>query len=399
MYHNQKINCVYHVAAMGNWQEVVTEQLALAARVGLQFMHCTFVGTGLDWLLKEAKRHGVALTIDRSDPNIMHYETFAFLCIERLAKESNKPILYWHTKGVSVPGHAGKRRWRLLMQRLLIEPWRENLRFLDNFNAVGVNWRNFGSVPHFSGNFWLARASWIRSLPDYVGYHVGQGLTRTSCEFWIGSRPLPTIVSLGCTEQDFCRDDYDWDALDRQIEAGEAGVKLNLGCWNFYHPGWINVDLDTTIKADLYEDVEILPTIGEKTVDKIYAGHVAEHVIDLAAALKRWYALLKPGGTCTVVVPDLPGAISLWRAGQVFPGILYPPEEGLVAICAGVRTAAEANRKELQLHRRCFDASTLQLCMEAVGFQAVHACDHHPLMVMSNRDLGWQIGMTGIRPK
>ncbi len=394
---NPKLQVVWHVAAMGDWQEVTLEQLALAARVGLNVMHLTFVGTGVEWLFDQAKRFGIALLLDRQDPNVMHYETFAMLLIERLAKQNDKPVLYWHTKGVSTPGHEGKRRWRLLMQRLLVERWRQNMDFLDRFNAVGVNWRNFGNVPHFSGTFWLARASWIRQLPDYVAYHVGQGLTRTSCEFWIGSRPNPTIVSLGCTDQDFCDANYDWDALDARIEAAEPGVKLNLGCWNFYHHGWVNIDLDPLCRADVYENVVTLPSFQAGTVDQIYAGHVLEHVEDLGACLRRWFQLLKPGGTCVITVPDLVGAIKLWRAGRTFPGILYPPLDGLVAIAAGVRNPQEAEAKELQVHRRAFDASCLQLVMEAVGFKGVHLVDYHPLMVMNNRALGWQTAMHGTR--
>lgn len=398
MYPNEKVNVVYHVAAMNNWQEVVEDQLALAARVGLTFMRTTFVGEGLDWLLAAAHRHGVKLAIDRSDPNLMHYETFAMLCIERLAKDSDRPILYWHTKGVSAPGDEGRRRWRLLMQRLLVEPWKSNLHFLDRFNAVGVNWRNFGNVPHFSGTFWIARASWIRQLPDFVSYHVSQRLTRTSCEFWIGSRPNPTIVSLGCADHDFCRPDYDWEALDRSLDRQQLGLKLNLGCQSFYHDSWVNIDLDRSVKADRYEDVQLLPSVEPASVDAIYAGHIAEHVEDLGRALRRWFEVLRPGGVITVVVPDLPGAIGLWRAGRQFPGIVYPPADGLVAIAAGVRTPEEALERPLQLHRRAFDVSSLMLCLQAVGFEQLHQVDHHPLMVMNNRALGWQCAVQGVRP-
>lgn len=392
-----KIRVVWHVAAMGNWQEVCRDQLALAARVGFDYMHTTFVGKGLPWLLQEAAAHGVRLIVDREDENVLHYETFAMLLIERLAKQGDKPILYWHTKGVSAPGDQGRRRWRLLMQRELVERWKENVQFLDRFNAVGVNWRSYGNTPHFSGTFWLAAPRWIRQLPDYATYHVSQRLTRTSCEFWIGSRPDPCIVSLICRDQDFCRADYDWDGLARAADAQRVGLKLNLGCWTFYHDGWVNIDLDPKIRADRYEDVTALPSVELATVDEIYAGHVAEHVGDLGATLRRWFEVLRPGGRCTITVPDLPGAIALWRARSVFPGILYPADEGLVAIATGVRTAAEAAAKELQVHRRAFDSSCLKLCMEAVGFAAVHPVDYHPLMVMSNAALGWQTALEGTR--
>jgi hypothetical protein len=203
---------VYHSAAMDGWRDVVREQMALLRYAGLTRAYATHVGGHENDLLEEAAHNGVTLKLDRADANVMHYETFAMLLIERLAKESDNPILYFHTKGVSASWHEGKTRWRRLMERLVVARWRENLTHLKDHDAVGVNWYAC-DTPHFSGNFWLARADWLRKLPDFVTYHNSRKLVRYTCEFWIGSAPGCRPRSLACSGQVFWADNYDFDSL------------------------------------------------------------------------------------------------------------------------------------------------------------------------------------------
>ncbi len=184
---------MYHVAGMGNWREVVAEQVELLARVGLRRVRVTHVGEGLPDVVAIAEQSGVTFDVVRSDVNVLHYETLAMLEIERLAKLTDLPILYMHTKGVSAPHDRGKVHWRREMQRLVVEPWPDNLRRLEAVDAVGYNWL-YGR--HFSGTFWIAKAAWIRQLPDFAHYHGRHGLTRYTCENWIGAAPGIRVVSL-----------------------------------------------------------------------------------------------------------------------------------------------------------------------------------------------------------
>lgn len=187
---------VYHVATMGNWPEVVAEQFLLLRTSGLaaalaaagDVVRLTHVGDHLDAVLAEAARQDVPVTVVRSDPNVMHYETFAMLEIERLAKieKTDRPVLYFHTKGVSNPGDPVKTPWRRVMGHYVLTRWRENLYHLKTRDAVGANWWNH-SERHFSGNFWIATADWLRRLPDFATYHNHKRRERYSCELWIGS--------------------------------------------------------------------------------------------------------------------------------------------------------------------------------------------------------------------
>ena len=197
---------VYHSAAIGNWQAVVTEQLTQCRDVGLNSIRFTHVGGGEAWVVEEGKRLGLDMILVRADPNIIHYETFGILEVERLAKEEKvaDPILYFHTKGVSNPWRYTT-DWRKLMMAWVIGQWRENMRQLSQgYDAIGVNWISHGQQ-HFSGNFWMANPDWIRKLPFYPQYHADLSRTRYTCEMWIGAQanPLCRAFSLGCSDTPF----------------------------------------------------------------------------------------------------------------------------------------------------------------------------------------------------
>lgn len=208
---SQPIHVVWHCAAMGHWKHVAAEQLQLLADSDLTEVDCTFVGTGSDWLKEEALSVGVNLNIVRQDENLLHYETFAMLHIEELAETTDKPILYFHTKGVSHhPDDKNKIMWRRVMEEHVVRRWRQNLPYLRTHDAVGVNWFSDGEQ-HFSGTFWMANADWIRRLPDYASYHAHKDYVRFSCEMWIGAVGSGCKAkSLVCQNEHWWYDDYDF---------------------------------------------------------------------------------------------------------------------------------------------------------------------------------------------
>jgi predicted SAM-dependent methyltransferase len=176
-------------------------------------------------------------------------------------------------------------------------------------------------------------------------------------------------------------------------------VKLNLGCWIFYRDGYVNVDRDPKVRADLYEDASMLPSIAANSVEEIYAGHIAEHVEDVQATFSRWFEILKPGGRITITVPDCYGANRLWLEGKRFPALDSEPDEGIIQITTGIKAEDLGGRsKEAVLHRRVFDESSLRLCMEAVGFEKIVSVDNHEAMVAPCSSLGWQIALEGRKP-
>lgn len=84
-------------------------------------------------------------------------------------------------------------------------------------------------------------------------------------------------------------------------------IKLNLGCYNKKMYGFTNVDIRPEVNPDLVDDVFTLGKMQDNSVDLIYACHVLEHADrnTYHEILKRWCAVLKPGGVLRVSVPDM----------------------------------------------------------------------------------------------
>jgi glycosyltransferase involved in cell wall biosynthesis len=201
----QPLHVVYHIAGMGPiWREVVTEQLEQLRACGLTTVLATHVGEGLEWVIDEARRQGIALTVCQHEPDIGHCECLAIRLIERLARASDRPILYLHTKAVSQTEDF-YHEWRRLMMSALVMRWREHLPELARHDAVGVNWWRLDPRNHFSGNFWLATAEWIRKLPRFDSFFRD----RFSCELWIGSREGCNAKSILCSDRKFWAEDMD----------------------------------------------------------------------------------------------------------------------------------------------------------------------------------------------
>lgn len=213
---------VYHCCAINNYQEVVRSQFLLLRQCGLtaalveagDYLRISHVGPDPEWILDEAARQDLPARIVKHDLNIVHYETFAMLEIERLAKVemTDHPILYFHTKGVSAPGDECKKQWRSVMEWHVLSHWRDRRRELKAFDAAGFNFW-FRGANHFSGTFWIANASWIRQLPDFASFHHSQRLSRYSCELWIGSAPGIRAMSLGCNDVITWAPGFDWSWL------------------------------------------------------------------------------------------------------------------------------------------------------------------------------------------
>jgi SAM-dependent methyltransferase len=199
-------SCWYHVACMGNWREVFTEQLSELRAVGIEPTACV-LGTPDD-VAYVAAQIPVAYSSSRMD----EYEIPTLQRAYDWAREHpTGAVLYLHTKGVSAPADRNKTAWRRLMSRLVVDPWREHLQQLSLADMVGPNWQTSPKYPHFQGNFWLARSDWLSSLATPIQYQGQGGPTvagnpwrRMSAELWVGSQPYHHVISLGGTNQQWC---------------------------------------------------------------------------------------------------------------------------------------------------------------------------------------------------
>ena len=140
--------------------------------------------------------------------NMTDYETPTLQMLwEWCAVNPQGAVLYLHTKGVSAPHDRNKTAWRKLMMHYVVSKVENNLRTLEVADIVGVDWQNDRRYPHFSGNFWMARADWINSLKSPQAYrdqggpvYAGHPWARMHAELWLGSAPYHHVESLCCTD-------------------------------------------------------------------------------------------------------------------------------------------------------------------------------------------------------
>lgn len=201
----------YHVACMGNWQAVVTEQLRLLVFVGLREACSCILGSEDDahWICEKADVLGVDLNIGTVSPDLHQYEGPTLNWLHSWTCDyPQAAVLYFHTKGVSAPTDKNKIAWRRLMQKYVVADWRTNLEKLAVADILGVSWQELRDFPHFQGNFWMARCDWIAHLqrPSEYRHRFPPGTMwaqqswnkRMFCETWIGSEPYHHVESLVC---------------------------------------------------------------------------------------------------------------------------------------------------------------------------------------------------------
>lgn len=139
--------------------------------------------------------------------------------------------------------------------------------------------------------------------------------------------------------------------------------KLHLGCGKKIIPGWINIDAIPQYREVYIDDVSILSTIPDMTVDEIYACHVLEHFGRKIthSVLETWFRKLRPGGLIRISVPDIQSVFEKYRQGtplSVLIGLLYGGQ-----------------RNEYDYHKIGFDFEMLSSIMTSVGFVDIKRYD------------------------
>lgn len=134
--------------------------------------------------------------------------------------------------------------------------------------------------------------------------------------------------------------------------------RLHIGSGRVYLPGWINVDMFSNSKADLFCDMMRLP-YDPGSFDLIYCCHCLEHTHRNAvyAVLHHWRELLKVGGILRLAVPNF-AAIVTWYV-----------ETGDLTSVTGLLYGGQNH--PLNVHTIAFDKPTLTDALRKVGFGEV----------------------------
>jgi predicted SAM-dependent methyltransferase len=94
-------------------------------------------------------------------------------------------------------------------------------------------------------------------------------------------------------------------------------MRLNLGCGNDYLMGWVNIDIDKKIKADVYCDLNKKLPFKNKEISKILCNDVIEHLENVDFFIKELYRVVMDGGIITIRVPSPHHSSSFGKEGYL----------------------------------------------------------------------------------
>jgi hypothetical protein len=120
--------------------------------------------------------------------------------------ETNTPMLYLHTKGLSHTHPDTKRNveaWVRYLDLYVIKEWERCVKALENNDVAGGFYVE--EPKHFQGNFWWANSDYLKNLPKITTENYAE-LNRG--EFWILSQTDKVYPLLGVTPVDMYQNYY-----------------------------------------------------------------------------------------------------------------------------------------------------------------------------------------------
>jgi len=147
-------------------------------------------------------------------------------------------------------------------------------------------------------------------------------------------------------------------------------LKLHLGCWKRYIPGFVHVDLCGLPHIDYQHRIDSLPMFGDATADLIYTSHTLEYFDrqEAAGVLAEWRRVLKPGGTLRLAVPDFPALVQVYQQTGDLTKVLGPLYGRMVV-------QMKDHRQQLIYHKTVYDFDSLRALLEQCGFGNVQRYD------------------------
>ena len=111
-------------------------------------------------------------------------DTLNFILKKAKEYETNTPMLYVHTKGVSYANPYIKRNidaWVRYLDLHTIYNWEKCIEILKSYDAAGPFYCG-GEYHHYQGNFWWANSDYLKGLPKLDIYNIDK-LNRG--EYWV----------------------------------------------------------------------------------------------------------------------------------------------------------------------------------------------------------------------
>lgn len=187
---NKNIYGFHHICLINNGIDILFDQINSIKASGLYLasnkIFCSVLGRIPSGFTFPYKYETVYTSTDTSS-----YERKILEYMYLFSKENTGNFWYVHTKGVTrnsnVVLNANIKIWRKYLEYFVIERFEDCIKYLENYDVVGVNYR---CIPksHFSGNFWWTTSDYVKTNPpdfDYNYYY--------ETEMWICKNTTKTF--------------------------------------------------------------------------------------------------------------------------------------------------------------------------------------------------------------
>jgi predicted SAM-dependent methyltransferase len=98
------------------------------------------------------------------------------------------------------------------------------------------------------------------------------------------------------------------------------GLKLHLGCGDYWYDGYINIDHVILGGTDMLWDLREKLPFQDKTVEIIESYDFVEHFtkVEINKMLDDWYRVLIDGGKVIALVPDMEELLKMGDLQQIY---------------------------------------------------------------------------------
>lgn len=184
----------YHVASAGPfWDRIVQDQLRVLEGSGLLALSYSvdLLHIGRQRLDRSSLPAKVNVVEGGEDLSVYELPTLARLAAF-CRRQPEARVFYLHNKGSThgqptAPHFLPVLDWRQYLEHFVVVRHRECLHAMDvgGFDTCGVNLHPH-PAPHYSGNMWWARCSFINTLPPVAALDASD---RFAAEFWMAQAP------------------------------------------------------------------------------------------------------------------------------------------------------------------------------------------------------------------
>jgi len=146
-------------------------------------------------------------------------------------------------------------------------------------------------------------------------------------------------------------------------------MKLHLGCWHRYIPGFIHVDLCDMEHIDYKSNIKDLSMFPDSSASLIYSSHSFEYFdrTEAITVLKEWRRVLEPGGILRLAVPDFDSLLEVYKSTGQIEKILGP--------LFGQMNISNENQDFTIYHKTVYNFKSLEELLVSNGFHNIQKYD------------------------